>query len=138
MEKELKKENIVDTIPTDFGAEEPEPGAKVKVLKSTLKTCCSIRENSLTDLEDQHELQTGSALTGKVILVLGDPPYNTRRAQGQSNSAHGFLSKRFMKDVVRVLGSVTAPRRSSIHSLRPQGFSTGKKAFARRRKTYGK
>lgn len=88
----MKKEDTVDTISTSSGPAEPKAGSKAEILKCALEKHCLIRDSSLNELQEEHEFETSSVLTEQVTFVLADPPYSTRSAQGQSNSAHDIFS----------------------------------------------
>lgn len=54
MERKVKKEKIVYTNPTSFGAAEPEARPEVQVFKSAMKKYCFIRNTSLNDPENKY------------------------------------------------------------------------------------
>lgn len=68
-----------------------------------------VNDTSFHVLEDLHELYKDSASHHSVSLVLADLPCNTRRAQGQTRSAHDVLCKEKIVDAVRCMSSVMAP-----------------------------
>lgn len=98
----MREQDTVDSIPRGSGAEEPEAGSKVKMLKSAIKKYYLIRDTSFNDLGEEYELEPGSVLTEKVDLVLTDPPYSTRGAGGQSGSAHDVVMMCFREEIWRM------------------------------------
>jgi DNA modification methylase len=61
------------------------------------------------DLVETHERKTGTNLTGSVQLVLTDPPYNTRRRSGQSNSSYDCLLSEDMRDAAAAMSALLRP-----------------------------
>jgi DNA modification methylase len=50
------------------------------------------------------------SLHGRVDLILTDPPYNTRRTAGTSNSDHDYLSISEMKEVGDLIAALLRPK----------------------------
>lgn len=73
------------------------------MLHSAMQTNGFTRDTSFSDLEDQSGLDTGTVLAEKADLVLAESLCSSSRAQSQSDSAHKVLSKRTMKNAMRVL-----------------------------------
>lgn len=104
----MKKKSTADAIPASSNAAEPEAGTEVQVLKPGLNMCCLPRDTLFNDLQNEDDPETGSVLTERVSLLLAESPFRTRRARGQSSSAHNMFSERDMKDSVRLMSSMMA------------------------------
>lgn len=83
----------VDEKPPASGALRREAGLARQVLELGITACSLVRDTSFNELDDFHELVTGSALHWIVSLALADPLYGTRRAQGQNSSTHDVSCK---------------------------------------------
>lgn len=108
LEQKAKKENVVHTIPTRSSPAEPSTGVEVEMLKSESKDYLFIQDTTLTHPEDEYDPDIGSALPGKVNLVLGGRPYITRSARSPSSAAHDVFSKRIVENAVRLIRNITA------------------------------
>lgn len=75
-------------------------------LKTEMTSFVSVYDSHYKDLVEVHSEACGEDLTGKVDLVLTDPPYNTRREQGRPNSNHDVLSKDDMEGTVDMIEGV--------------------------------
>lgn len=63
MEREEKREIIVNRILTGSSFAEPKAGPEVEVVKYAMKKYCFIRDSSFNNLGDEYELDTGSVRT---------------------------------------------------------------------------
>lgn len=68
----------------------------------------STQNNFSTSSKTSMSLGSVSFSLQKVNLVLTDLPFNTRKARGQSSSAHDPLSKRDREDALRLVSKLMA------------------------------
>lgn len=66
-------------------------------------------ECDFRDAVAEAALNAGLSLSAAVDLVLTDPPYNSRRLAGKSNSEHDTFLGNDMRDAVEVISEVIAP-----------------------------
>lgn len=75
-------------------------------LKTEMTSFVSVYDSHYKDVVEVHSETCGEDLSGKVDLLLTDPPYNTRCEQGRSNSNHDVLSKDDMEGIVDMIEGV--------------------------------
>lgn len=68
---------------------------------------------ALNEVEELYELRVGSASSKKMSMVLADPSYNPRSAQGQTSCGRGVFSKNDIENAVSSLSNVMASRAHS-------------------------
>lgn len=72
-----------------------------------VRECCFVKDTSFKEVEDLHEVKTGSALHQNVTQVLVDRFHDTSSARRQTSSAQIF--KGYIKNTVRLMSSVLGP-----------------------------
>lgn len=100
-----KADDVIYATPSDFGTLRSEAESFYHVVKLAMKECCSVWNAAFSELEDQYELQNGSALSGQISVLLADPPYSTRSARGHVTSAHNVFSRNSIEYAVSFMSS---------------------------------
>lgn len=72
-------------------------------------SACSISEVNLKTLAEEPKFGAGDDLSGKVELVLADPPYNVRIYVNDDHSEHNLFELIDMKQIARVLREIIRP-----------------------------
>lgn len=68
--------------PVISGAVRSKAGSAYQVLEVAKKEYWFVRERAFNELEELYEVESGSALSGKINAVLADPPHSSRSARG--------------------------------------------------------
>lgn len=108
VERAVRKDEIVDAIFTGCGAGKSQAGPEGGMSRTAMKKYSFIQDTSLSDLEDEHDFETGFILTENVDLVLAEPPYSTCSARDQPNSTYVVHPKKAMEVTASLVGRVMA------------------------------
>lgn len=107
-ESVAKVKNLIGVTLAAFGTLQPEAELAFQVFKAAMREYCVVKDTSFNELENLHDLETGSALHQNTTLVLADTRDSTCSAQGQMNYAHDAICREEIEDAVRLMGSVMA------------------------------
>lgn len=75
-----KFENVLETTRAVSSALQPKAGSACQMFKAAMEKCPSLKDMSINETEDLHELEMKSVLHRTVNLVLVDTSYSTRSA----------------------------------------------------------
>lgn len=101
--------DVFDATPAVSAALQPEADFSLHLLRVAARECCFIKNTSLQELQDMHELETDSVSHRNVNLMLADPPYSTCSALGQAPSAHDVFRKENIENALIFMSNVMAP-----------------------------
>lgn len=102
--------NAEEYVPPErYGALSKETKELMDGLLHPMSKVCTVLECDFRDAVAEAALNAGVSLSAAVDLILTDPPYNSRRLAGKSNSEHDTLLGNDMQDAVEVISEVMAP-----------------------------
>lgn len=109
---------VIDAFLAALGVLQPDVESAFHDVMVGVREYCFVKNTFLNVLEDGHELETGSASSTNVNLILADHPDSPCSMRAQTSSAHDDFSEENNENSVRFMRSVMAPGADG-HNLCP-------------------